>query len=76
MKFRPDSRIGTFRTVEELKRFYPHYLPYGADSAKRVRLRPNPLLWRYQALAAALLRTNAYWVAPNLASVWVRRDES
>jgi hypothetical protein len=73
-KFVPDSRFTTFRTVDELKRFYPHYLPYGADSARRTRHRPNPLLLRYQMMIAALLRTHAYWLAPNLASVWVRRE--
>ncbi|MFZ5790040.1 MAG: class I SAM-dependent methyltransferase [Pseudomonadota bacterium] len=72
-KFRPDSRIHTFNTVEEMKRFYPHYLPYG-DPAKRRRQRPNALLLRYQALLAALLRTRAYSLAPNLASVWVRHE--
>lgn len=72
-KFRPDSRIHTFHTVEEMKRFYPHYLPYGA-SAKRRRQRPNPLLLRYQALLATLLGTRAYMLAPNLASIWVRHD--
>ena len=73
-KFVPDSRFTTFRTVDELKRFYPHYLPYGADAARRTRHRPNPLLLRYQMMIAALLRTRSYWLAPNLASVWVRRE--
>lgn len=72
-KFRPDSRIHTFDTVAEMKRFYPHYLPYG-DPAKRRRQRPNPLLLRYQALLASTLRTRAYALAPNLASIWVRRE--
>jgi hypothetical protein len=72
-KFRPDSRIHTFNTVEEMNRFYPHYLPYG-DPAKRRRQRPNALLLRYQALLAAILGTRAYSLAPNLASVWVRHD--
>lgn len=73
-KFVPDSRFTTFRTADELKRFYPHYLPYGADAARRTRHRPNPLLLRYQMMIATLLRTRSYWLAPNLASVWVRRE--
>lgn len=73
-KFEPDSRIATFRTLDELKRFYPHYLPYGSDPAHRLRQRPNPLLWRYQTVIAALLSTRSYWLSPNLASVWIRRE--
>ena len=73
-KFEPDSRITTFRTLDELKRFYPHYLPYGSDPARRLRRRPNPLLWHYQTIIATVLSTRSYWLAPNLASVWVRRE--
>ncbi|QEX20427.1 hypothetical protein FRZ61_03440 [Hypericibacter adhaerens] len=75
-KFEPDSRISTFRSLDELKRFYPHYLPYGSNPAQRLRQRPNPLLFRYQSLIATLLKTRSYWLAPNLASVWVRREPS
>jgi hypothetical protein len=75
-KFKPDSRIATFRTLDELKHFYPHYLPYLKDPAHRLRQRPNPLLWRYQTIIATLLSTRSYWLAPNLASVWVRRESA
>ena len=46
------------------------------DPAHRLRQRPNPLLWRYQTIIATLLSTRSYWLAPNLASVWVRRESA
>jgi hypothetical protein len=72
-KFRPDSSIQTFRSLDEFDRFYPHYMPYGRDDAARYRARAKPGQRFLHKATAAVLGNRAYTVAPNLASVWVRR---
>ena len=72
-KFRPVSRYQTFETLAEFNQFYPHYLPYGANDLSRHRNAPK----RGQPiLHAVLARTLGRWsfaLAPNVASVWLRR---
>lgn len=73
-KFRPVSRYQTFATRDEYDRFYPHYMPYGADRTQRIRLAPKRgQRALHRGLAAALGRYS-FALAPNLASVWLRRD--
>jgi ubiquinone/menaquinone biosynthesis C-methylase UbiE len=73
-KFRPVSRYQTFATRVEYDRFYPHYMPYGANSAQRYRTSPKRgQRALHRALAMALGRYS-FMLAPNLASMWLRRD--
>ncbi|MDL2123261.1 MAG: class I SAM-dependent methyltransferase [Deltaproteobacteria bacterium] len=72
-KFQPDTKIGTFSSVEEFRAFYPHYLPYGRNPSKRIRKKPNPFLEFYLHMASVILQYRAYWIAPNMASIWIRR---
>jgi 2-polyprenyl-3-methyl-5-hydroxy-6-metoxy-1,4-benzoquinol methylase len=72
-KFRPVGRFQTFATREEYDRFYPHYMPYGPRQVRRWRAAPRA---GQRTLQTALARTLGAWsfaLAPNLASVWVRR---
>lgn len=73
-KFRPVSRFQTFATREDYDRFYPHYMPYGPRQVRRWRAAPRA---GQRALQTTLARTLGIWsfaLAPNLASVWLRRD--
>jgi ubiquinone/menaquinone biosynthesis C-methylase UbiE len=73
-KFRPISRYQTFETAAEYDRFYPHYMPYGANEAQRYRTAPKRgQRALHRALAMALGRYS-FALAPSLASVWLRRD--
>ncbi len=74
-KFRPVSRYQTFETLAEFDRFYPHYLPYGSDEPARHRRAPKP---GQRILHAALAKTLGRWsftLAPNVASLWLRRTK-
>jgi hypothetical protein len=72
-KFRPVSRFQTFETLAEFDRFYPHYLPYGADEAGRHRDAPKRGQRMLHAALAGGLGRWSFALAPNLASIWSRR---
>lgn len=72
-KFRPVSRYQTFETRSEFDRFYPHYMPYGPNHAKRYRTSPRRGQRMMQVALAAALGRYSFALAPNLASVWLRR---
>jgi hypothetical protein len=73
-KFRPVSRYQTFDTLDEFDRFYPHYLPYGADDRMRHRGAPKKGQRLLHAALGSGLGRWSFALAPNLASIWVRRD--
>jgi hypothetical protein len=72
-KFRPASRFQTFDTGAEFDRFYPHYMPYGGNSAQRLRLKPKAGLRALHSGLATVLGRYSFTLAPNLASLWLRR---
>jgi ubiquinone/menaquinone biosynthesis C-methylase UbiE len=72
-KFRPASRYQTFGTRQDFDRFYPHYMPYGPNHAKRYRTSPRRGQRLLQIALAAALGRYSFALAPNLASVWLRR---
>jgi 2-polyprenyl-3-methyl-5-hydroxy-6-metoxy-1,4-benzoquinol methylase len=72
-KFRPVSRYQTFDSLADYDGFHPHYLPYGPDERRRHRARPKS---GQRAMQIALATTMGPWsfaLAPNLASLWLRR---
>ncbi|MGH6979688.1 MAG: class I SAM-dependent methyltransferase [Stellaceae bacterium] len=73
-KFRPISRYQTFETATEYDRFYPHYMPYGAVEAQRYRTSPKRGQRALHRALAATLGRYSFALAPNLASVWLRRE--
>jgi ubiquinone/menaquinone biosynthesis C-methylase UbiE len=73
-KFRPASRFQTFATRKDYERFYPHYLPYGPRQAQRYRAQPRSGQRYLQMALAATFGRYAFALAPNLASLWLRRD--
>jgi ubiquinone/menaquinone biosynthesis C-methylase UbiE len=73
-KFRPASRFQTFATRRDYEHFYPHYLPYGARQAQRYRGHPRSGQRYLQMALAATLGRYSFALAPNLASLWLRRD--
>jgi 2-polyprenyl-3-methyl-5-hydroxy-6-metoxy-1,4-benzoquinol methylase len=73
-KFRPVSRYQTFDSLAAFDQFYPHYLPYGPDDRARRRGRPKAGQRALQITLTALLGRWSFALAPNLASVWLRRD--
>jgi hypothetical protein len=75
-KFRVATRFQTFRTAQELNRFYPHYLPYLRDERKRYRQRPPRGLRLLHRVLATIFGNHAYAFAPNLMSIWVRRKSN
>ncbi len=72
-KFRPVSRYQTFANRAEFDRFYPHYMPYGPRHAKRYRTSPRPGQRILQTVLGAALGRYSFTLAPNLASIWLRR---
>jgi ubiquinone/menaquinone biosynthesis C-methylase UbiE len=72
-KFRPVSRYQTFSTRSEYDRFYPHYMPYGPDANQRYRTSPKRGQRALHTALAAVLGRYSFALAPNLASVWLRR---
>lgn len=73
-KFRPVSHWQTFESGAEFDRFYPHYLPYGANALDRHRAVPKRGQRMLHAGLAAALGHWSFVLAPNLASVWVRAN--
>jgi Methyltransferase domain len=74
-KFRPVSTYQTFESLGEFDDFFPHYLPYGPDDCQRRRARPKRGQRLLQIGLASLLGRYSFALAPNLASVWVRRHK-
>jgi ubiquinone/menaquinone biosynthesis C-methylase UbiE len=74
-KFRPVSRYQSFGSRGDFDRFYPHYMPYGPKHVRRWRAAPRPGQRAMQIAWANLLGTWSFALAPNLASLWLRRDE-
>ncbi len=72
-KFHPVSRYQTFASRAEFDRFYPHYMPYGPRHAKRYRTSPRPGQRILQTVLGAALGRYSFTLAPNLASIWLRR---
>ncbi|HEY5210791.1 MAG TPA: class I SAM-dependent methyltransferase [Stellaceae bacterium] len=72
-KFRPASRYQTFATREEYDRFYPHYMPYGPHQAERYRTKQRAGQRQLQIALAGILGRYSFALAPNLASLWLRR---
>jgi ubiquinone/menaquinone biosynthesis C-methylase UbiE len=72
-KFRPASRYQSFATLEEYDRFYPHYMPYGPKQVRRWRDAPRGGQRSLQIFLAKLLGSYSFVLAPNLASIWLRR---
>jgi ubiquinone/menaquinone biosynthesis C-methylase UbiE len=73
-KFRPTGRYQTFATREEYDSFYPHYMPYGSSPAMRWRARPRAGQRILQTTLAKTLGPWSFALAPNLASLWVRKN--
>lgn len=73
-KFRPSSRYQTFATRQDYDRFYPHYMPYGPSEAKRYRTSPRRGQRPLQIALSAVLGRYSFMLAPNLASMWLRRQ--
>ncbi len=73
-KFRPVSSYQTFATRDEYSRFYPHYMPYGPKQVRRWRDAPRAGQHAMQVFLAQLLGPWSFALAPNLASLWLRRD--
>lgn len=73
-RFRSDACVGTFASIADFRAFHPAYYPYGPREADRHRARPPRALATLHAALARLLGRNAYWLSPNLASVWVRKE--
>lgn len=73
-KFRPVSRFQTFATREEYDRFYPHYMPYGPRQVRRWRAAPRAGQRALQTTLAGVFGTWSFALAPNLASLWLRRE--
>ena len=71
-QFRSCCRFQTFGSMAEFLAFYPHYLPYGA-AKKRLRKAPSLALKTFVFLNGHLLGRYAYWCAPNLANIWLRK---
>jgi Methyltransferase domain len=74
-KFRPASRYQTFDSRAAYDGFYPHYLPYGDDERRRHRPRPKAGQRAMQIGLATALGHWSFALAPNLASIWLRRRE-
>jgi ubiquinone/menaquinone biosynthesis C-methylase UbiE len=74
VKFRPASRFQTFATRKDYERFFPHYLPYGARPAQRYRANPRSGQRFFQMALAATIGRYSFALAPNLASLWLRRN--
>jgi len=72
-KFRPVSSYQTFATRDEYSRFYPHYMPYGPKQVRRWRSGPRAGQRAMQVALAQLLGSWSFALAPNLASLWLRR---
>jgi ubiquinone/menaquinone biosynthesis C-methylase UbiE len=73
-KFRPVTSYQTFASRDEYNRFYPHYLPYGPTPVRRWRAAPRSGQSAMQIALAKLFGAWSFALAPNLASVWLRRD--
>lgn len=73
-KFEPATSCLTFQTFMEFKNHYPFYLPYGSSETQRIKTKPSALKSAYYWMASILFRKNSYWVMPNMAHVFIRRD--
>jgi 2-polyprenyl-3-methyl-5-hydroxy-6-metoxy-1,4-benzoquinol methylase len=71
-EFKPVSKYQMFDSLAEFDAFYPHYLPYLTEPF-RYRQKPPFALRALTATLGKSLGRRAYWLAPNLASVWTRR---
>jgi ubiquinone/menaquinone biosynthesis C-methylase UbiE len=74
-KFRPVTRYQTFASREEYERFYPHYMPYGPKQPRRWRDAPRSGQRTMQIALARMLGPWSFALAPNLASIWLRRGQ-
>ena len=72
-KFKPVSRFQTFASLAEYDRFYPNYMPYGPMENQRHRARPRLGQRAMHIALAATLGPWSFALAPNLASIWLRR---
>jgi ubiquinone/menaquinone biosynthesis C-methylase UbiE len=73
-KFRPATRYQTFDTRAAYDGFYPHYMPYGPNDRQRHRARPKAGQRALHIALATMLGRWSFALAPNLASVWLRRS--
>jgi len=71
-EFKPVSKYQMFGSLDEFDNFYPHYLPYLTEPF-RYREKPPFGMRAMTAIAGKSLGRRAYWLAPNLASIWKRR---
>lgn len=72
-KFHPASRFQTFAARHDYEHFYPHYMPYGPRQMQRYRAHPRSGQRYLQMALAAMLGRYSFTLAPNLASLWLRR---
>jgi ubiquinone/menaquinone biosynthesis C-methylase UbiE len=73
-KFRPATAYQTFDRLAEFDDFFPHYMPYGNEEKRRHRAAPKAGQRAMLALLGKLLGPYSFTLAPNLASLWVRRS--
>jgi 2-polyprenyl-3-methyl-5-hydroxy-6-metoxy-1,4-benzoquinol methylase len=71
-EFKPVSKYQMFDSLAEFDAFYPHYLPYLTEPF-RYRQKPPFGMRALTGTVGRSLGRRAYWLAPNLASVWTRR---
>lgn len=74
-KFRPVTSYQTFASRDEYNRFYPHYMPYGPKQVRRWRDAPRSGQRAMQVALAKALGPWSFTLAPNLASLWLRRGQ-
>jgi hypothetical protein len=71
-RFSPVSRALTFPDFDSWVKHYPCFSPYGKGRWKQ---KPSSLLSFVLRITSTLLGTNSYLLNPNLASVWLARNE-
>lgn len=67
-RFKPSSKVLMFTSFREWVDHYPVYSPYNGGIWKET---PPVWLKAYLKISSLLLGKRAYWICPNLASVWV-----
>ena len=72
-KFRPVSAYQTFASIAEFDAFFPHYMPYGGDDRLRRRAAPKSGQRAITQLLGRILGPYSFALAPNFASIWLRR---
>jgi hypothetical protein len=72
-KFRPVTAYQTFDTMAEFDAFFPHYMPYGGVDKLRRRAAPKAGQRTIMQVLGGVLGPWSFALAPNLASIWLRR---